>query len=279
MLALRIGSGFVAVPILILLAADRGWLFLLGVFACGLLGTWEALWMARQAGHRPLVPFAILTTFVVLADAALASPVGIGAGLGLVPPGRVLGPALGIIVVFSLTVLLVRADHGGSLIDWALTLALPLYVAGLLQFYIPLRERSDNGPWIFTWPALVMMTSWSCDMAAYFAGRAWGRVRLAPLISPAKTREGAIAGIVAAAAVGAAFSLATGLDPLRMAGFGLAVGLGSVVGDLAESLLKRQTGVKDSGVLVPGHGGILDRMDSLLFCAPLAVLYLDGLGA
>jgi phosphatidate cytidylyltransferase len=275
-LALRIGTGFVAVPILILLAADRGWLFLLGVFGCGLLGTWEALWMARQAGHRPLAPFAILTTFVILADAALASPGGIGAGLGLARPGRILGPALGIIVVSSLTVLLVRAEHSGSLTDWALTLALPLYVAGLLQFFIPLRERGDNGPWIFTWPALVLTTSWACDMAAYFAGRAWGTVRLAPLISPAKTREGAVAGLVAAAGLGALFSPAIGLDPLRMAGFGLAVGLGSVMGDLAESLLKRQCGVKDSGFIMPGHGGILDRMDALIFAAASAYFYLQA---
>jgi phosphatidate cytidylyltransferase len=99
---------------------------------------------------------------------------------------------------------------------------------------------------------------------------------LAPTISPKKSVEGAVAGLAGAAVVGLLLSLPVGLSPLLVAGYGLAIGVATVLGDLVESLVKRQTGVKDSGVLIPGHGGLLDRMDSLLFCAPVAVLYLHA---
>jgi phosphatidate cytidylyltransferase len=275
-LALRLITGLIAVPVLLFMAADRGWLFLVGFLATGLIGTGETLWMARQAGHRPLLAISMLLALSVLYAAAVDNPTGIGRSVGLPAPERFLGTALGMLVLFSLTILLVRTDHQGSLSDWALTLALPLYVAGLVQFFVPLRERPE-GPWgILTWPSLVMGVSWACDMAAYFAGRAFGRVRLAPVISPAKSREGALAGLAAATLAGAILSVVTGLDPARMAGFGLAVGLGSVVGDLAESLLKRQCGVKDSGFIMPGHGGLLDRMDALIFAAAGAYFYLQA---
>jgi phosphatidate cytidylyltransferase len=271
----RFLTGCVAVPILMLTAWDRGWLFLAAVFGAGLLGTSEAIAMARHGGHRPLAAISYLLTIAVMVSAAVATPGGVGETLGLGFLRTPLSAALGLLVSLALAALLPRSDHKGSLTDWALSLALPLYVAGLVQFFIPLRERPDAGPFFLTWPGLVLITSWACDIAAFFVGRAWGRARLAPLISPAKSREGALAGVLAATAVGASFTLATQLDLVRMAGFGLAVGVGSVLGDLAESLLKRQTGVKDSGSLMPGHGGILDRMDALIFAAAVAYFYLE----
>ncbi|HEX8967750.1 MAG TPA: phosphatidate cytidylyltransferase, partial [Chloroflexota bacterium] len=101
--------------------------------------------------------------------------------------------------------------------------------------------------------------------------------RLAPHISPRKSVEGALAGLLGATVAGPLLGLTVGAPPLIMAGYGLVIGVATVVGDLVESLLKRQTGVKDSGVLIPGHGGLLDRMDSLLLCAPVAVVYLFAL--
>lgn len=262
MLQRRVLTGVVAVPLLVAMALDGGWLFRIGVFSAALLGTGEAIWMARQGGHRPVTAFAFLLSIGILADA-------VGA------PGRIIGPAIGLAVLGSMAVLFVRTDLRGSLTDWALTLALPLYVAGLVQFFVPLRERGAGGG-LLTWPAMVLMGSWACDIAAYFVGRAVGRTRLAPLISPGKSVEGAAAGLIAAMMAGVLFSLPTGIDPFRMAGFGLAVGIGSVVGDLAESLLKRQCGVKDSGAMMPGHGGILDRMDALMGSAASAFFYLQA---
>ena len=262
MLALRVLSGVVAVPILLYLASDNGWPFRLGLLACGLLGTIEAVGMARQSGLHPSFGVALLLATAIILDVSWPWV-----------KGQLLFAALGIAAVAALVLQIFRADLDHALVDWALTLALPLYVAGLVAFFAPLRDLSKV--WPFTWPALVMVTSWSCDIAAYFGGRRFGRTRLAPLISPSKTREGALFGIFAATIVGMALSLANGVDPLRMAGFGVTVGAASVLGDLSESFLKRQFGVKDSGILIPGHGGILDRMDALIFSAAGAYFYLQ----
>lgn len=275
MLGVRILTGLVAVPILLGMAFDDGWFFLAGLFFTGLAGTAEAIWMARQAGHRPSLAFGLLLAVGILFQATLPSWLKVLPTLPVTAEAdQLLGPILGLTVAGSLAVMLVRADHHGSLIDWALTLAMPLYVVGLLQFFAPLRYRTDAG--LVTWPAVIMPISWSCDIAAFFVGRALGRVKLAPRISPAKSVEGALAGLLAAGVAGALFSYPTGVALPRMAGLGLAVGLGSITGDLVESLLKRQCGVKDSGFIMPGHGGILDRMDALIFSAFCAYLYLQA---
>ncbi|MGL5002961.1 MAG: phosphatidate cytidylyltransferase, partial [Casimicrobium sp.] len=118
------------------------------------------------------------------------------------------------------------------------------------------------------------------DVAAYFFGRKFGRVKLAPAISPGKSREGAIAGIVAAAlwSLGAAYYLNLSQDIsilIVIALFGGAIGAMAVIGDLWESQLKRQAGAKDSSKLLPGHGGVLDRIDAQLAVLPIATLLLS----
>ena len=124
--------------------------------------------------------------------------------------------------------------------------------------------------------AVVVITA-VADIAAYFVGRAIGRVKLAPAISPGKTREGAIAGVLAAAlwtaAMAFSLDLISGFLPLLGAfAAGALLGVSAVMGDLWESLLKRQAGVKDSSQLLPGHGGVLDRVDAQLAVLPLATL-------
>lgn len=269
MLSTRVASGVVAVPLLLYLAQDDGWWFRLGVLAAGLVGTYEAVRMARMAGYRPSLLVALVLAIGLTLDATWLH-------------GRLLLPSLGFAVVAGLALQLKRDSFEHALLDWALTLAMPLYAAGLVAFFGPLREVPHQGAfplvvWSLpsTWPVLVLLTSWVCDSAAYFGGRAFGRTRLAPRISPGKTVEGAWAGLAGATVVGGLFSLLNGVDLPRMLGFGLVVGVASVVGDLAESLLKRQCGVKDSGILVPGHGGILDRMDALIFSAAAAFFYLQ----
>lgn len=113
---------------------------------------------------------------------------------------------------------------------------------------------------------------WVADSGAYFAGRAWGRRKLAPVVSPGKTWAGLWGGLAACALLAIAVAQWEGLPRLPLVLVTLAVGLFSVVGDLTESLCKRFAGVKDSGNLIPGHGGVLDRFDSLLAAAPLLLL-------
>lgn len=133
---------------------------------------------------------------------------------------------------------------------------------------LALRPDAPNG---LAWTLLVVVAIWVSDSAAYLGGRAWGRRKLCPHVSPNKTIEGALFGLGGAALVGAFVAPALGLQlpaPAAVA-FGVAVGLAGELGDLGESLFKRAAGIKDSGALIPGHGGILDRVDGLLFALPV----------
>jgi phosphatidate cytidylyltransferase len=267
-LTLRVVSGVVAVPFLLGVAYLGGPFYGVVITVATVLAGFEVRGMLKAAGHTPLVAVLIgLAAFLpfdawFLADGS--APTWLGAPHGVV--------ATVLVLMTSLLVLLVRRSSDRAMLDWALSLALALYVGGLMQFYAPLRQRPDGAFWVMA----LLGLSWVCDSAAYFVGRAFGRTPLAPHISPKKSREGAVAGLLGSALVGLLLALATGQSPLLLAGYGGVVGLATIVGDLAESLLKRQSGVKDSGVLIPGHGGILDRMDSLLFCAPVAVVYLQA---
>jgi phosphatidate cytidylyltransferase len=124
--------------------------------------------------------------------------------------------------------------------------------------------------------ALVIV--WAADMGAYFSGKMFGRVKLAPSISPGKTWEGVLGGLLLVVILTLLFARYAGLDPAVLVPFCLAVAGLSIVGDLTVSMFKRTSGVKDSGQLFPGHGGILDRIDSVSSAAPLFALGLNWLG-
>ncbi len=124
----------------------------------------------------------------------------------------------------------------------------------------------------------LMLIIWAADIGAYFAGRAFGRLKLAPDVSPNKTWEGLLGGLVGGLALAIGGAHVLNLPPLAAGMLGLAVVIASVVGDLTESMFKRHAGLKDSGTLLPGHGGVLDRIDSLTSGVPFFVLGLGWLG-
>ncbi|WP_130471489.1 phosphatidate cytidylyltransferase, partial [Candidatus Magnetaquicoccus inordinatus] len=134
-------------------------------------------------------------------------------------------------------------------------------------------HRLEGGGWLICY---LLFTVWATDIGAYFSGRRWGRKKLAESISPGKTWAGFWGGLLLASVVGSLITLVSPL-PFSFTQAGTMAALLSLVGqmgDLAESLAKREAGVKDSGQLIPGHGGLLDRLDSLLFAAPLFYLFL-----
>lgn len=139
----------------------------------------------------------------------------------------------------------------------------------------PLAEGGPAGPRL---AVLVLAIVAAADIGAYFVGRRIGRTRLAPAVSPGKTWEGVAGGLLAATLVAGAGAIVLGLPLGALAAVGLTVGAISVVGDLAESMFKRHSGVKDSGSLFPGHGGVLDRVDSMAAAVPLFVMEFQWLG-
>lgn len=145
------------------------------------------------------------------------------------------------------------------------------YAGGFFYALLPalallwIRERDSHGLELLIW---VFIVTWSTDIGAYFAGRRFGRRKLAPTISPGKTVEGLVGGIIAAALLGGAWALGTHLNSVLLAAAPL-MAVAAQAGDLFESAMKRRAGVKDSGAWLPGHGGILDRLDGLV---PVAVL-------
>jgi len=192
------------------------------------------------------------------------------------PPG-VVGPVLaGGVLALLLSVLFRSGPVDGAAQAAGLLLLGVAWVPGLVVA-LPLVRRMDDGlAWIF----FMLAVTWLGDTGAYFAGRALGRRKLYEKISPKKTWEGAIGGVVTAVAGGLVVR-AIGLPDAGLVTcivLAVVVDAAGIVGDLTESMVKRTFGVKDSGRIMPGHGGILDRVDSLLFTSPVLLVALQLMG-
>lgn len=161
-----------------------------------------------------------------------------------------------------------RGEH--PIADWCMTVAGALYLGVTISYLVALRER-PNG---FNWAITAFVVTWACDALAYFAGRAFGKHKLWPRISPKKTWEGIAGGTIGAIIAGLALGVwLLGIPWWQGILLGALVAIAAPFGDLAESLFKRQANVKDSSQLIPGHGGALDRIDSLLFVFPVVTYF------
>jgi phosphatidate cytidylyltransferase len=262
-LAARIGSACVFVPAVLALV----WLgdAALLVLAAGVAGrgSWELFVVAEGAGYRPV------------RWVGLPLSVALCGYLYLFGPAR-LDLILGAAVLVCLAAALghgVERYAGNAL----LTLAAVLYLGLLGSAPLLIAEavgpaRPEEARWLLV---AVLLGVWLTDAAAYFGGRWWGKRRMAPSISPAKTWAGFAAGLVGGLAPVSLASLLPSLTVGQVAGLLALVSLGGQAGDLVESALKRDLGVKDMPALIPGHGGVLDRFDSYLFSCPVAYLYLE----
>nr|MDQ6899364.1 phosphatidate cytidylyltransferase [Candidatus Dormibacteraeota bacterium] len=185
---------------------------------------------------------------------------------------------LAVALVAGLTALLFLPPRRDGLGRWSFALAGALYVGLPFNYYLQLYESHAGLTGQF-WLLAIILTVVVSDSAAYLIGRAFGHHSFFPAISPQKTWEGAIAGVVFCVPVmGLAAALLLHIGPWHGVALGLVVGLSAEFGDLVESQLKRLAGVKDSSQLIPGHGGLLDRLDSIFFPPIVVYLYLQTLG-
>jgi len=260
----RITSAALLIPLVVLAAYLGGWYLAGLLMVAGLLGTKEYLVLVRSMGLYPLDVAALLFVPVAVVDAQ-------------VPNEGILRAGVFALAAVSLAAEIAHRNRAGSLHSWGATVA-SLYIGLGLSYFASLRAM-ENG---LLWVALALAGTWVSDTGAYVVGVRWGKRRLAPVISPSKSWEGVAGGLVTGVlTVWLVGRFGLGLAHWQGVLLGVLLVAVATVGDLAESVIKRQAGAKDSGSLIPGHGGMLDRVDSLLFVAPAvyyAALLLVGAG-
>ncbi len=269
---MRVLSALVLAPLFLAAGYAGGFAFAAVVALLAAAGGWEFGRLALAS--RPAARVLIVAVGLGAVALRFARPGSAGALTALVSAALVAALAAG----------LAEDDPATGARTASLTLLGALYVGWLFAYLVGLRELPRELPGLGYQAGFVLLLApvllvWTTDIGAYFAGRAWGRRKLLPRVSPGKTVAGAVGGAAAAAIVGALL-FGWGPAPLpRLAGpagaapgaaLGVAASLLAQAGDLAESLFKRAFGVKDSSSAIPGHGGVLDRFDSLLFTAPAA---------
>ncbi len=259
---LRVRSWWIMAAVFVLALAVHRAVTVAFLATVGVTAVWELARMTRTA----LISVALPATVIAYAgasagrtDLVLAAILGAPVAAAVVMVGR--GATAGFVARVGGT--FVAAAVGGALAQMAGLLALPvsdMYVAG--------------GTGLLLWLVIVTQAG---DVAQFLSGKAFGVAKLAPAVSPGKTVAGAVGGIAAAAALGSGLGvLLTGHTWVWGCGLGAAVGASGVIGDLIVSAVKRDCGVKDAGALIPGHGGVLDRVDSLLLAAPLVLVLVTG---
>jgi phosphatidate cytidylyltransferase len=272
----------VAIPlVLAILFAGPPLLFNLLVAVVALCALWEFYRLAEKSGHRVAKTIGMAAAGLVLGAAALRwGPLHFETAgqrvdvVGRTSPVWWYGATIAFLFAASVAPMIARLEPAAALAAAASTvfgvgaIALP---ATALCFLRAVSPRAV---------LLLLLLVWVCDSCAYYFGRRFGKTPLAPIVSPKKTWEGTVAGLIGASLFGAAAGVwwfLPQLGPVRGALAGALASSAGQVGDLVESLWKRGAGVKDSGVFLPGHGGFYDRVDSLLFAGPVMAAFVVGL--
>jgi len=256
-------------PLVVALLLGGPWIVVV-IAAVTALAAWEVFELLASAGYPSLSWLGVVFAVAIVLDPAIGREVD-PSGMLLLATGTILA-AVGAFI---------RTDPREGLPTWFATVFGALY-ASFLGFVIRLGHEApaipagaplaslDGGR---GWIVLLVAGVWAYDTGAYVIGKRYGRRRFLTHISPSKTYAGLVGGIVATTVVVGIFLNGLGQPPIGALVLGPLLALAAQAGDLAESMLKRAAGVKDSGRLIPGHGGILDRVDSFLFAAPVVALY------
>ena len=262
----RIAVAVVAIPVVVGIIWLGGWTLAATLAVLGVLGAREIYDFARRQGIEPLERTGWLAAAGIPLLAYWAKA-----------PAFLLG-AIWLMVTMTIAMAR-RGPSGRPLTSVSITMFACLYASGMLTFLIAIRHGSGAATRPLAYVLLTLfplVITWICDTAAMAAGTAVGGPKLAPVLSPKKTRAGAVggtlAGVITALALGKLVLNRQGwsFTPGQLLLFGLAVSIVGQIGDVAESLFKREAGLKDSSTLIPGHGGVLDRLDSLYFVIPTA---------
>ena len=264
----RIITSIVAIPIVLVFVWFGGWWAFAAAALVVVLGINELHNMMIHEGYHPLIVVSLVLSMLFLVAA-------------MFPQLRLTLLEIGLIIalLISFPLLFFRKKLDGAMLDWSLTLAIAIYLGWPLSLFPVLRGfEAGFSPGLW-WVLTVLLGVWGFDTGAFFTGRFIGRHKLAPKISPAKTWEGVIGGMVCSIA----FSLVLTVIPLGIPWYlavvlGILIGVAATLGDLAESLIKRTTHVKDSGHFMPGHGGVLDRVDSILFAIIVVFVFMQLVG-
>jgi len=251
LLHLRVLSAIVGIPVAILAAWHGGWVLWLLTFVIFIFASLEITAILKGLGLQPAGWMIQIGGLITFACAYLYND-------------EIIGPVVVFLVIANL-LMLAFLYPSTTPVDMFGNLGAVLYLSNLV--FLCLTRELTTG---FIWLILLLTTTWASDTFAYFVGRAFGRHKLAPVLSPKKTVEGAAGGLLSSALVSYIFvQFVPSLPLLPVLLLGVLIGIASLLGDLVESALKRQAGIKDSGHIIPGHGGVLDRFDSLLFTAPV----------
>lgn len=278
-LAQRILFALAAIPVVIGAVWYGDWALASVLAIASALGAWEFYRLAERLGTRPMARVGIAIAAVL--------PLGVHARYVGLPVDALVSPTVGavlVVVLFSAAIF-ARGVAGRSLESVALTVFGILYTGGMLSFgyllrYHPYTIGRAAGTALLV---LALALVWISDTAAYVVGRTMGKRKLMPSVSPGKTIAGAVGALITSAI--ASWALITvvlvpqaqlGLHAAHAVLFGIAISTAVQLGDLAESLIKRQAGVKDSSQIIPGHGGVLDRIDGMLFALPVAYWLLNA---
>ena len=275
----RVLFALVAIPVVLGAVWYGDWALASVLAIASALAAWEFFRIAQALGTRPMARLGILIAAVM--------PLAIHARYLDLPVDALVSPTAGaimVIVLFAASIF-VRGVQRRPLEAAALTLFGIAYTGGMLSFGYVLRyhQYAIGRTAGFAVLALPLVLVWISDTAAFAVGRAIGKRKLIPSVSPGKTIAGAVGALVICAVAGWAlvqFVLVPraqlALRPAQAALFGIAISVATQLGDLAESLIKREAGVKDSSHIIPGHGGVLDRIDGMLFALPVAYWLLSA---